>query len=237
MNRRILAGAVFIVALATVTIAIGRKVQLSRNAAALSAAAQGAPHRAAEAMQPQSQPAGNASSTQAQADEVPEHVVYGMLFREVNEFEKKAKEKENRGEDGSHLRNFHKNKADIDDKQNKALEKIAADCQSEVDVLDQKARKIILDARALHPGGQLAKGETLPPPPAELKNLDEQRVRAILKARDRLHAAFGEGEFQRFDKLSKKEAAEKVRPAQFARPRTKAPGERFSKRPDFSSAK
>ena len=236
MNRRILGGAVFIIALATITIAIGRKVQLS--ASAFNAPAPKAlSSQEKPAAQPEGKSADKEASAQPQAEQVPEHVVYGMLFREVNEFGKKAKEKENRGENASDLRNFHRNKADLDERQTKALEKIAADCQSEVDVLDRKARKIILDARALHPGGLLAKGETLPPPPAELKNLGEQRVKTILKARDFLRASLGEGEFQRFDKLSKKEASEKLRPAQFARPKTKAPGEGFAKRPHPAKAK
>ncbi len=236
MNRRILGGAVFIIALATVTIAIGRKVQLSANAFS-AAAPETVSSQETQGAQPRNKPADNDSSAQAQADEVPEHVVYGMLFREVNEFRKKAKEKENRGDNASDLRNFHRNKTGLDERQSTALEKIAADCQSEVDVLDRKARKIILDARALHPGGLLAKGETLPPPPAELKTLDEQRVRTILKARDFLRASLGEGEFLRFDKLSKKEASEKLRPAQFARPTTRVPGEGFAKRPHPAKAK
>lgn len=236
MNRRILGGAVFIIALATVTIAFGRKVQLSANVFSTAAPKAVSSHET-QGAQPQSKPADNDSSAQAQAEEVPEYVVYGMLFREVNEFGKKAKEKENRGENGSGLRNFHRNKAGLDERQSQALEKIAADCQSEVEVLDQKARKIIRDGRAQHPGGLLAKGETLPVPPAELKNLNEQRVKTILKARDFLRASFGEGEFQRFDKFSKKEAAEKMRPAQFARPKTKVTGEGFARRPHPAKAK
>jgi hypothetical protein len=236
MNRRILGGAVLIIALATVTIALGRKVQLSANAFSAPASKAVSSHHT-QGAQPRSKPADNDSSAQAQADEVPEYVVYGMLFREVNEFGKKAKEKEKRGENASALRNFHRDKAGLDERQSKALEKIAADCQSEVEVLDRKARKIILDARAQHPGGLLAKGEPLPAPPAELKNLNEHRVKTILKARDFLRASFGEGEFQRFDKLSKKEAAEKTRPAQFARPKMKAPGEGFAGRPHPATAK
>lgn len=236
MNRRILGGAVFIIALATVTIAINRKVQLSANAFSAAAPRAVSSHRA-QLAQNQSKPAGDDSPAQAQADEVPEHVVYGMLFREVNEFGKKAKEKENRGENAADLRNFHRDKAGLDEKQGRALEQIAADCQREVEVLDRQARKIIADARAQHPGGRLAKGQTPPAPPAALKKLDEERVQAILKARNILRASFGEREFQRFDRLSKQEAAEKMRPAQFARPQPKAPGEALPKRPQPSQAK
>lgn len=173
-----------------------RRPQAARDNAALQPAAA------------QEEPGGTA---QPQAPDIPRHVIYGMLFRERALFKKKAQEQESKGTNGAFFREFHKNKLKLNDAETAALDRVADDANREVTKLDKKARKIIEDARAKHPGGVLKEGETLPPSPAELTELENQRAGVLLQARDQLRAALGDAEFQRLEALLLEDAAKRMK--------------------------
>lgn len=156
--------------------------------------------------------AGSPTPEDAQAVNAPKHVVYGLLFREVAAFRKIAREKELRGEDGSFLHRHHKENIKLDDTQAEALAKGAEETDREVRKLDREARKIIDKGRARHPDGKLKDGEALPPPPAELKALQQQRDAVIMKGREELRAALGDTEFQRFDEFVQQEVTKRMKP-------------------------
>ena len=147
---------------------------------------------------------------------ISKHVVYGLLFREMAAFKRKAQDLEAQGKDGSVLRNYHRNRANLDDARGAALDKVAADCQKTVDDLEQQAKKIIDKDRAAHPGGRLRQGEALPKPPPQLKELEQRRTAAIMSAREKLHTAFGDKEFQRFDDFEQQDVTSRAKP--LARP-------------------
>src|SRR6185503_18081266 len=113
-------------------------------------------------------------------------------------------------EDGSKFRDFYKQIAQLNNKQSQELEAIAEDCEREVSLQDDKAKKVIDAFRALHPDGQLAQGETLPPPPDEIKTLQEERNAIILRAKERLSKAFGKEDFQNFDLFVQRSIASKI---------------------------
>lgn len=112
---------------------------------------------------------------------------------------KKAEEMERVGRPAGALRNFHKTRAQLNDAQSQALDQIALDCNALVIKLNDQAKRIIDRERARHPQGKLNEGESLPLPPKELKDLDEQRKKTLLDARERLRTALGEKEIKRFD--------------------------------------
>lgn len=156
----------------------------------------------------QEQPGGPA---QPLAADIPRHVIYGMMFREKVLFKKKAQEQESKGADGAFFREFHKNKLKLTDAETSALDRIADETNGEVTKLDKKARKLIDDIRAKHPGGVVKEGEVLPPPPAELTDLENQRTAVLLRARERLRAALGDAQFQRLETLLLEDAAKKMK--------------------------
>ncbi len=195
MNKKRLVIVLCMVAIATGAMAFNRQAQWSNN------------------NQSPDQPLYQKSKpTQQQVDSIPTHVVYGLLFREMGAFQKKAKEKAKKGEDGSSLRDYHKRQAHLNDQQAEVLDKIAADCESEVAKLDEKAKKITDEDRARHPGGKIEEGEALPAPPEELTALEDRRTATIIKAGEQLRAAFGEAEFQRFDEFVRRDIARKISP-------------------------
>lgn len=145
---------------------------------------------------------------QPEAEEVPEHVVYGQMFRHLKELHKKADEEERQGRDGAHFRGLYKQMAKLDDRQAALLDEIAAETNREVEKLNRRAMKIIGELRARHPEGKLAPGEQPPAPPAELSELSAARRDRINEARERLRTVFGEQEFERFNQFVR----ERVRP-------------------------
>jgi hypothetical protein len=234
MSKKRVAVFTFVILLATGVFAIGRQNSVVRDALfASSSAKKAAPSQPQAVMSslPLNQQSQNNTASQTSSTEIPKHVVYGLLFHELTAFKKKAEEIERQGKDGSFLRNYHKNKARINDYQDEVLSTIANDCQSAVDKLDQQAKKIIDDARALHPGGKLNKGEVLPEAPKELKDLEQQRIIAILHSRDELRTVFGNDEFQRFDNFAQQDAANRVKPITRGPHSHQPPANGFNKRP------
>lgn len=137
-------------------------------------------------------------STQEESG-VPDHVVYGFIFRKVSLIANKTKELRALGRIGSKPYFALQKEADLSEAQAKILEATAAACEQEVKRQDEKAQVMIERFRAQFPDGKIPRGVTLPPPPPELKFMWEERNAMILRARDRLRAAFGEQEFHRFD--------------------------------------
>ncbi|HXO20089.1 MAG TPA: hypothetical protein VOA87_09215 [Thermoanaerobaculia bacterium] len=164
---------------------------------------------AAPAPPPPAAPAIAAPPTEAM-DRLPDPVVYGQMFRHVVALGRKAEAAEQKGEDGSRFRLLYRQKAALDDDQDRRLQQIAGDCMAQVEQQDKKARQLIAAARA-QTGAKLLPGQAPPAPPAELKGLQAERDALILAARDRLHAAFGEDEFQRFDQFVRRTIAPHIR--------------------------
>ena len=146
------------------------------------------------------QPEQNAEA-RSQDQTIPQHVVYGQMFRHIKELKKKAGEEERLGKDGSHLRTLYKRMAKLEDHQASVIDQIATETETEIEKLNIKAKKIIDEHRGRHPDGKLAPGELPPSAPAELKMLADERRNLILQARERLRSALGEEEFQKFDKF------------------------------------
>ena len=159
----------------------------------------------------QPSPQGQGDATQPQDQTVPQHVVYGQMFRHIKELKKNADEEDRQGKDGSHFRTLYKRMAKLEDYQAAVLDQIAAETDAEIEKLNKKAKKIIDEIRGQHPEGKLAQGELPPTPPAGLKALSDERRNQILQARERLRAAFGEEAFQKFDEFAQQRIKPGVR--------------------------
>jgi hypothetical protein len=151
---------------------------------------------------------------QSSQPDVPDEIAYRHLFRYVGKFKKEADELEAHGKDETSYRTHFKRAANLSDYHARALDDIATQYLSEVQVVDARARQVIESYRAQYPGGKVPKGETPAPPPSELKQLREQRDAITLRYRDGLHSTFGENEFNNFNsEFVKKRIAPNVRPA------------------------
>jgi len=154
------------------------------------------------------------SSQQSVEPDVPDEIAYRHLFRYVGKVKKEAEELEGRGKDATSYRTHFKRAANLSEYHARALDNIATQYLSEVQVVDARARQVIESYRAQYPGGKVPKGETPAPPPSELKQLREQRDAITLRYRDSLHSTFGEDEYTNFNsKFVKKRIAPNIRPA------------------------
>ncbi|MFN2452806.1 MAG: hypothetical protein ABR577_01155 [Pyrinomonadaceae bacterium] len=151
------------------------------------------------------------SSSPQKPSEIPDHVAYKHLFHHVVAFKKQAEEAEKQGKDGSAFRAFFKRKAELSDEQSRALNEVAIECDREVKQQDARAQIIIDEYATQYPNGKVPHGETPKPPPVELEVMTQERNAIILRARDRLHAAFGDEEFKRFGEFIKRRIAPNVK--------------------------
>lgn len=143
------------------------------------------------------------NSPASRGSAVPEFVIYGFLFKKVSRLSEKTLELRSQGKIG--LKPYYpmQKEAALSAAESIALEAIASACQREVDRQDERARIIIQAFRAKFPDGKVPKGTTLPPPPAELITMQQERDAIILQARDQLRLAFGEASFAALDNYAK----------------------------------
>lgn len=141
--------------------------------------------------------------TSPQVSTVPEFVVYGLLFKRVSSLSEKTRELRSQGQIAQSGYYPMQKEASLSEEQAKTLEAIASTCQQEVARQDERAGVIIRAFRAQFPGGKIPKGQVLPPPPAELVAMSEERNAIVLRARDQLRLAFGEKSFAQFDNYAK----------------------------------
>jgi hypothetical protein len=140
------------------------------------------------------------ATTTGQAERViPDHVPYMFLFKHHHFNLQKADELAQQGKDDSQYRLMFKRRAGLSDREAQDFDQITRECNQELAQQDAKAQAVIAEFRKQYPDGKLPEGVTLPPPPPELTQLQQEHDAIILRARDRLHAALGDEEFTRFD--------------------------------------
>jgi hypothetical protein len=114
------------------------------------------------------------------------------------------------------LRSLYQRKAALSDANAAALISIATECEAELAGYNQRVMEIVGAARALRRQNAGGQRQAIPPAPAELTALQEKQDQAVLRARDRLEAAFGRDEFLRFEAFVQSFIAPRIRPIEAA---------------------
>lgn len=135
---------------------------------------------------------------QPPAPDLPDQVAYRHLFRYVTAIKQKGDELEKQGKDASSYRTHFKRIANLSDYHARLLDQVAAQYMAEVQPVNARAHALAEAYKAQYPGGKVPHGEKPAPPPAELKQLGEERDAITLRYRDNLRNAFGDGEFNNF---------------------------------------
>lgn len=144
---------------------------------------------------------------------VPDYIVYGALFHHVVAVKQQADQAQSRGEDADSLRSFFQRQLDLSQYHSRKLDEVASECVLEVAEQDDKAKKVIQAFKTQYPPGGVKAGKALPPPPAELQQMQAERNAIILRARDRLSSALGDKTFQNVDRYVTNRIAPAIRPA------------------------
>ena len=163
----------------------------------------------------------SADSSSPQTGEIPEQVVYDELFFNVNFLKNKADDLDRHGKDSSGVRGIYKKEAKLNSRESDKLFEIAANCKHDTDALDERAKEIITEFRARIQAMKFGPGQRPPPPPDELKTMQQERDATVLNARDQLRQAFGEQSFARFNEYVKHSVKPRIRNLPLKEIRTK----------------
>jgi hypothetical protein len=138
----------------------------------------------------------------------PPDITYHFMFRHVVWTQAKAAELESKGQDGSSFRNKYKTFALLSDRENNQLNRVASETINKVKDIDERAKVLILAARA----ERKALGENAPPPALspELRALESERKATILAGADHLRNAFGADRFAQFETTIKKQIGAQI---------------------------
>jgi hypothetical protein len=149
-------------------------------------------------------------SAQQKTAVVPDHIVYRHLFHHVVALRKKAEEVEKNGGDATQYRTHFKRKAQLSDDQVRILDETAAEYDQQEKLIEAKAKPLVDAYKAQYPDGKVPHGQKPAPPPAELRALSQERDALVLSTRDKLRAALGDKEFNRFDQFVRTQVAPNV---------------------------
>jgi hypothetical protein len=137
-----------------------------------------------------------------QVGPVPQSVVYRHLFHHIVLLNQQAQEAELQGNDGSALRTLYQRLAKLSDEQAHTLDKIATNCDLQVESINNDAKRIIYQYR--EQSAKTSQGQPEPQMAAELTDLQGKHDAVILQSRESLRTALGDTEFQRFDQFVQK---------------------------------
>jgi hypothetical protein len=147
------------------------------------------------------------------AESMPAEVRYSILFQQLSELKTTDVRNESLGTPTSFRNSFYENRLGLASSKWATLDGIVADCSAQIQPLNQRASELITQYRSQFPNGELKKPqpgiqpegkfpktyEPLPPPPAELSQLQAQKNQIILNAKERIRLALGEADFAKFD--------------------------------------
>ncbi|MEZ5345224.1 MAG: hypothetical protein R2681_06660 [Pyrinomonadaceae bacterium] len=132
---------------------------------------------------------------------IPTDVTYRQIFKHLAELETKAADEQRKGRDGKKFRDLYKKMARLDEKQARALDRIAEKANRELKQFDDRAKDIVKQIRARTPNRRLEAGQKVPLPPQELFDLAKQRREITMKAVKELRENFGSAGSVNFTKF------------------------------------
>jgi hypothetical protein len=198
MNKKLIVLSLCLTALATGAFAFNRQSSINKGGLASGQAKANKSsqpltnrERSAASLPPQ----GNAP----QVEPVPQAVIYRHLFHHIVMLNQEAQQEELQGNDGSAIRTLYQRLAQLSDEQAHTLDKIATNCDLQVESINTDAKRLIYQYR--EQSANTNRSQSQPQMASELTALQGQHDAVILQSRDSLHSALGDTEFQRFDQF------------------------------------
>jgi len=139
--------------------------------------------------------AGEVQNDQALADAqpVPDHVIYLLYFRHLANLDQVAAQREAEGKEGRGWRSHEQRAAGLSEEEGNILKQVAYDCIQAVTEVDKKIQNVIANFHAQHPQGEYLR---VPPPP-ELTQLEEEKMQTINLHIEQLESRLGEDAFKK----------------------------------------
>lgn len=139
--------------------------------------------------------AGEVQNDQAPADAqpVPDHVIYLIYFRHLANLDQVAAQREAEGKEGGGWRSHEQRAAGLNEDEGKVLKQVAYDCIQAVTEVDKKIQNVIANFHAQRPQGEYLRV----PPPQELTQLEEEKTQIINAHIEQLESRLGEDAFKK----------------------------------------
>lgn len=132
---------------------------------------------------------------------IPDAVLYRVLFHHAAAFKDKADDVERLGRDASSFRNHLAHKLNLSPDQVITLNTVALEYREDAADTERQLNESVARFHAQY--GVLPEGQPRPPLPPEAAYLLSERDEITLAARDRFHSRLGDAEFGRIDALIK----------------------------------
>jgi len=149
------------------------------------------------------------SSPATQPQPIPSHVLYEQFVRYQNHLDRVAANAVLQGKDGSDFRNHFQQKVGFTDAQFALVRTAAQQLETDLNAQDAKARVVINAFRQAHQGA--TPPATVPPPPAELAQLQAQRDQMVNDEIAILKTALGSTAAAKLDDVIQKEMGPNVK--------------------------
>lgn len=156
------------------------------------------PDRGAEAIAKERKSKSASREQESTPAEMPEYVLWQVVFDFTKKIETKAEELSQQGQDGNLFSKYFIRQGPLSIENNLILREIAAKYFETIDPLDQRAKKIIEEAKAKDSKRTPIEAQSPPAHPVELKELQTQKNEITMHYRDMVRTAFGEEAFNKF---------------------------------------
>ena len=147
--------------------------------------------------------------TEEQNEEVPDKIVFFILFNHLVGLKEQAEKAAEKGESLNYL-GMYEEQANLNNAQSQFLFQTAQDCMDAIKPINDEAKEIITKAQANFPKGEVKSPEDLPPPPQELKELQQRKDDVVLRFRDVLKDGLGTQKFGEFNDFARQKIAPQV---------------------------
>lgn len=152
-----------------------------------------------------------ASQEVVSGQEVPQTILWQMVFSLPQRLDRAAGKLSAQGKDAAIWNNYLTRQAKLSVQNELILKATAARYFAEIAPIDQKAREITQQTRAKYPDGKIEK-DNFPLPPVELGVLQKQKDDITLLYRDSFRTAVGEESFNQFNDFLTQEFSKGISP-------------------------
>jgi hypothetical protein len=125
--------------------------------------------------------------------------LFGLLFQEIADFDAHAGVLAGQGKSGTYFQHYHGQLFDLPADLESQLKVVAISCAASVQDFDRRAFTLIKAVKDKYRHVPRGPASQVPPMPAELTNLQQQRDSAVSAAVDNLAASFGPAQFALFE--------------------------------------
>lgn len=147
----------------------------------------------------------------ADGREIPDYIVFDVLFNMVGQLDREADKLESEGSSGKIWRDYLKDRAGLNDEELMVLKEVAKKFVTELEPVHNRAMEIVAERRAKYPNGLAQKGEKMPPPSPELDRLQQRRQEIVLENRAFLENQLAPSSFERLQNFSRQKFSSDAR--------------------------